>query len=421
MIDGRLGRYREVAVLYRTNAQSRALEDALLRKGIPYQIVGGVRFYERREIQHVLAYLRLISNPADMAAFQRVVNYPPRGVGKSTLQKLEHFAEREGKSLLEAAGMATQIDGVPRAGARGLESFASLIHDYSIRAVGLAVGPLIERLVAELGLLERLLEEGPEADDRVANVKELVAGAMEFEASLPEEWEGEAPDRFTELDLFLQRVALVTDLDRHDSDSDAVTLMTLHNAKGLEYPIVFIAGLEDGLFPLARAYDDPAQLEEERRLFYVGITRARDRLLLSWARERRRAGEFMVCKLSPFGADIPHALIDARRSPRLERERAALVRHDVMMEGGMGRRASSRWRGDAEATGAQEDLVEGDEEMNQDLARLVKGERVVHEMFGAGEVVETSGYGRDVKVTVDFDSVGRKRLLARYAGLERGF
>ena len=421
MIDGRLARYREVAVLYRTNAQSRALEDALLRKGIPYQIVGGVRFYERREIQHVLAYLRLISNPSDMAAFQRVVNYPPRGVGKSTIQKLNHFAGREGKSLLEAAGMAAQIDGVTRAGARGLESFASLIHDYSIRAVGLAVGPLIERLVTELGLLERLLEEGPEADDRVANVKELVAGAMEFEASLPEEWEGEVPDRFTELDLFLQRVALVTDLDRHDSDSDAVTLMTLHNAKGLEYPIVFIAGLEDGLFPLARAYDDPAQLEEERRLFYVGITRARDRLLLSWARERRRAGEFMVCKLSPFGADIPHALIEARRSPRLERERAALVRRDVMIEGGMGRGASSRWSDEDGATGAQEDLVEGDEEMNQDLARLVKGERVVHEMFGGGEVVETSGYGRDVKVTVDFDSVGRKRLLARYAGLERGF
>jgi DNA helicase-2/ATP-dependent DNA helicase PcrA len=421
MIDGQLGRYREVAVLYRTNAQSRSLEDALLRKGIPYQIVGGMRFYERREIQNVLAYLRLISNPADMAAFQRVVNYPRRGIGKSTLEQLQRFAERQGKSLLEAAGMATQIDEVPRAGARGLESFVSLIRDYSIRAAGLAVGPLIERLVAELGLMEQLLKEGPEAEDRVENVKELIAGAMGFEASLPEEWEGEALDRFTELDLFLQQVSLVTNLDRYDSDSDAVTLMTLHNAKGLEYPIVFIAGLEDGLFPLSRAYDDPAQLEEERRLFYVGITRARDRLLLSWARERRRAGEFMVCKLSPFGADIPHMLIDTRRSARLDRERAALGRHRQMVGEEMGGRALSRWHADTEAQGDQVDSAEGDEDMNQDLARLVKGERVVHEMFGAGEVVETSGYGRDVKVTVDFDSVGRKRLLARYAGLERGF
>ena len=420
MIEGRLGRYREVAVLYRTNAQSRALEDSLRRKGIPYQIVGGVRFYERREIQDVLAYLRLISNPADMAAFHRVVNYPRRGIGKSTLEKLHRFAEARGDNLLEAAGAAREIEGMPAAGRRGLESFAGLIREYSARAVGLAVGPLIEELIAEVSLMDRLREEGPDGQDRIENVKELVAGAGEFEAGLADEWEGEVPDRFTELDLFLQQVALVTDLDRHDPGSDIVTLMTLHNAKGLEFPVVFIAGLEDGLFPLARAYDDPAQLEEERRLFYVGITRAEDRLLLSWARVRRRAGEFMACRPSPFSADIPQGLVEPRRSERLDRESSAL-RHQ-------GRRADwergggvSGGRGDEDEVFDQGAPEFAGEEMNQDLARLAKGERVVHQMFGAGKVVETSGYGRDVKVTVDFDSVGRKRLLARYAGLERGF
>jgi len=267
--------------------------------------------------------------------------------------------------------------------------------------------------------VSNLVEEGPEGEDRADNVKELIAGAMEFEASLPEEWDGEAPDRFTELDLFLQQVALVTDLDRHDSGSEAVTLMTLHNAKGLEFPAVFIAGLEDGLFPLARAYDEPAHLEEERRLFYVGITRAENRLFMSWARERRRAGEFMVCRLSPFVGDIPDELITVGRSPRLEREADAFLRQRRA-----GPRRDEERFGSASfdgfgSQGSNEDDLE--EDMNQDRARLVKGERVVHQTFGSGMVVEVAGYGRDVKVTVDFDSVGRKRLLARYAELERGF
>ena len=418
IVDGEMRGYREVAVLYRTNAQSRALEEAFRRGGIPYQIVGGVRFYERREIQDVLAYLRLISNPLDMAAFHRVVNYPRRGVGKTRLERLQSWAAQAGMSLLEAAGRADEVPGIAAPGRRGLGRFAGLIQDFSTRAVRLAVGPLIQELVTELDLMTQLIEEGPEGKDRVDNMKELIAGAMEFEASLPEEWEGEAPDRFTELDLFLQQVALVTDLDRHDSGSDAVTLMTLHNAKGLEFPVVFIAGLEDGLFPLARSYDEPAHLEEERRLFYVGITRAENRLFMSWARERRRAGEFMVCRLSPFVEDIPDQLIAIGQSARIQREAEAFRR-----QGGVGSRGTSEGFGAASFDGSDGGHGEDDsgEEMNQDLAHLVKGERVVHDTFGSGMVVEVAGFGRDVKVTVDFDSAGRKRLLARYAGLERGF
>ncbi|MEX0936155.1 MAG: UvrD-helicase domain-containing protein [Gemmatimonadota bacterium] len=419
MSDGDLHRYREVAILYRTNAQSRALEDAFRRKGIPYQIVGGVRFYERREIQDVLAYLRLISNPADMAAFDRVVNVPRRGVGRKTLERLQDWAGSEGLTLLEAAVRADEVPNIPSGGAKGLMRFAELVQDFSTRAVRLAVGPLVEELIEELDLLSHLRDEGPEGEDRVDNVKELIAGAMEFDAALVEqEWEGEPPDHFTELDLFLQQVALVTDLDRHDPDSDAITLMTLHNAKGLEFPTVFIAGLEEGLFPLGRAYDEPSQLEEERRLFYVGITRAEDKLYLSWARERRRAGDFTTCRLSSFVDDVPEELLDSRRSPRLERERAA-YHSQSRRYGGTG--TNIRFGVDPGGAEREEEERVFEEGLNQDQAHLVRGERVRHKTFGSGTVVDVSGFGRDVKVTVTFDSVGTKKLLARYAALERDF
>jgi DNA helicase-2/ATP-dependent DNA helicase PcrA len=319
-------------------------------------------------------------------------------------------------SLLDATALARDEQEIPAGGRRGLERFAALIQDFSARAVRLSVGPLIEELVKELGLLEHLRREGPEGEDRADNVQELVAGAMEFEARMGDEWEGESPDHFTELDLFLQQVALVTDLDTHDARAEAVTLMTLHNAKGLEYPAVFIAGLEDGLFPLSRAYDEPSELEEERRLFYVGITRAEDRLFLTWARERRRAGDFMICRLSPFAEDVPPELVEVERSARLQREDEA-YRTQGRRPRGEGREGG--WGDDARwDTPAQPDDFSDD--LNQDRARLVRGERVVHATFGSGTIVEVSGFGRDLKVVVEFDSVGLKRLLARYAELERG-
>jgi DNA helicase II / ATP-dependent DNA helicase PcrA len=310
--------FRDVAVLYRTNAQARALEDGLRGAGLPYQVVGGVGFYERREIQDVLAYLRLVSNPRDGGAFDRVVNYPRRGVGSITVARLREWARAQGLSLLEAASRAEEILSLPRGGVRGLVDFASLIQRFSARASQVRVGPLLEELVEELGLLSLLGEEGPEGEDRVENVEELIAGALDFDTELMDEEDG-ASDRFTELDLYLQRVALVADVDSHDPDADTVTLMTLHNAKGLEFPVVFISGMEDGLFPLSRAYEDPATLEEERRLFYVGVTRAMDKLFLTHARQRRRAGEYMSGHLSPFVKAIHDSLLDGRVSPRIRK------------------------------------------------------------------------------------------------------
>jgi len=399
-----------MSILYRTNAQSRALEDVFRRRGLPYQIVGGVRFYERREIQDVLAYLRLISNPLDAGAFERVVNYPRRGVGNTTLKRLKAWADAEGTTLLEGASRADEVPDLPKGGVRGLVAFADLVQRHSALASHMGVGELLEGLVEELSIFRHLADEGPEGEDRADNVGELIAGALDFDVESVEELEGETLDHFTELDLFLQQVALVADVDRHDPDADAVTLMTLHNAKGLEFPVVFISGLEDGLFPLGRAYDNPSDLEEERRLFYVGITRAENKLFLTHARRRRRAGEVMYGRLSPFVDEIPSSLVEK-------------VATAAMNDGG-GYGGTRAVRPDASRSidlGVGDDDSSFDAGMNQDLPRFVKGEAVVHDTFGSGTVGEVAGFGRDLKVTVHFDTVGTKRLLVRYAGLRRDF
>jgi DNA helicase-2/ATP-dependent DNA helicase PcrA len=408
--DGPGVAYRDIAILYRTNAQSRALEDVFRRRGLPYQIVGGVRFYERREIQDVLAYLRLISNPLDAGAFDRVVNYPRRGVGNTSLERLSAWANAEGISVLEAAARADEAPDVPKGGARGLIAFAALVQRYSALASQRGVGELLETLVEELDFFGHLADEGPEGEDRADNVRELIAGALDYNAELLEDLEGETLDHFTELDLFLQQVALVADVDRHDPDAQVVTLMTLHNAKGLEFPVVFISGLEDGLFPLGRAYDNPSELEEERRLFYVGITRAENKLYLTHARRRRRAGEVMYGRLSPFVDAIPAHLVEK-------------VTTAVAGESGgyPGRRVDRPGPSRSIDLGMGDDDLDFDAGLNQDLPRFVKGEAVLHDTFGSGTIGEIAGFGRDLKVTVHFDTVGTKRLLVRYAGLRRDF
>lgn len=404
--------YGSFAVLYRTNAQARALEEAFRRERIPYQVVGGVAFYSRREIQDVLAYLRLLSNPRDLEAFERVVSYPPRGVGPKALETLRGWVRQWGASPLEGAAQASRIPGMPSTAARGLEAFAQLLHRYRARSEEVGVGVLLEELVEELGLLRRLAEEGPDGEERAENVRELIAAALDFEAE-GEEDSWALQEGLREVDLFLQKAALVADADFHDPHSDTVTLMTLHNAKGLEFPVVFIAGLEEGLFPLSRAYEDPASLEEERRLFYVGITRAQDQLYLSFARRRRRGGDVVAGVRSPF-VDPLEGMLEERRTWRAQN--AAHRGRGDRQEIGRG-----RWMGIGR--GMDEDggwaLEAEPEDDGQDRPRLVKGERVVHPTFGAGVVVELSGFGADSKVTVDFDDAGRKKLLARYADLSR--
>ena len=391
----------DCAVLYRTNAQARALEDAFLRARMPYQVVGGLRFYQRREIQDVLAYLRLISNPKDKTAFDRIVNYPRRGIGHTTREHLTRWAVDQGVTMLEAAGRAEEVPGIRTAGVRGLKQFADLMRRLSVRATQATIGEMLEGLVEDINLIKHLNNEGPDGEDRVRNVIELIAGTLDFDATLAQTIEPDEIDTFTELDLFLQEVALIADLDGLDPGSETVTLMTLHNAKGLEFSLVFIAGLEEGLFPLSRAYDEADALEEERRLFYVGITRAEDKLFMSWARQRRRAGDFTYGSLSSFASAIPDELLEYRKS-------------NWLSPGPYSKPIAVQNRG-YKISHEQDEAFD----MNQDSPGFVLGERVIHQTFGSGAVMEISGFGRDMKVKVKFDDVGEKKLLLRYAGLEK--
>jgi DNA helicase II / ATP-dependent DNA helicase PcrA len=409
---------RDFVLLYRTNAQSRELERALVERGLPYRIIGGTRFYERREIMDVLAYLRLISNPLDAQAFERIVNYPRRGIGDVSADRLREWASQQGLSLLDAARRAREISTMTTAAAAALERFAASIDGFRARSTDRSAGELAEQVVADVGILVALAEEGPEAEDRMDNVRELVAGAYQFDDRLPELRELEdMPVDAPALDLFLQEISLITDVDRHDPQANAVTLMTLHTAKGLEFPIVTIAGLEDGLFPLARAYDEPAALEEERRLFYVGITRAERKVYMTHARSRRRLGDRVDCVPSSFLRPIPDELVERRETPQLERQGRAFDRWSARRHGPARRPV----RRDLDAFGNEAGGLVIDYSDSQDAPRFIKGERVTHPEFGSGTIRELSGFGMALKAVIEFDGIGRKKVVVRYANLQKEY
>lgn len=444
----------ECAVLYRTNAQSRAFEDAFRRRGMPYRLVGAVRFYDRREIRDLMAYLKLIANPADDEAFRRAVSTPRRGLGDTSVAQLDAIAREQRVSMLVAATRPALVSGFRAAAREGFASFATLIERFRAKAVDASVDELLRDLVDAIRYNDHLRAEGPEGLDRLENVRELIAGAAEVVADDG----GEVG--LTPLDHFLQQATLVAGSDALDPSADAVTMMTMHNAKGLEYPLVFVTGLEDGLFPLARAAEDPSQLEEERRLFYVGVTRAERTLFLTHTEQRRRNGEFMACVPSRFLAEIPKGLVlrsDTRRVLTEGRGRLAEAGDEPFGgsrawrqgDGDASRRRSApgpygsagfggnsfegRSRLDAGRTRAKSvdpstwaGRGEGGaspEEESQDLPEFRVGERVRHGKFGAGTIAEFTGAGRDAKVRIDFDDeeIGRKTLVIAQAKLERGW
>ena len=400
------------AILYRTNSQSRLLEESLRRRAIPYRLVGAVRFYDRREIKDILAWLRLIANPADDEAFRRAITAPRRGIGETTVDMLALAAADAGVPLLEAARREDLTTGARIATRNALADFAAVVERFRVRAEDSSVDRLILSLVDEIGYADALRAEGPEGLERLDNVAELARGAAE----LVIDEGGEVGLR--PLDHFLQRATLVAGIDLLGPDADAVTMMTLHTAKGLEFPVVFIAGLENGLFPLSRSFDDPALLEEERRLFYVGITRAEKKLYLTWARSRRRNGELLASAISTFITPEAERLVEPQATIRLRASGRA---------GGAGIRVQSPrdWNEESPRTWqrdpSRERAVHMDE-MSQDVPAFVQGERVRHKTFGSGTISAMAGSGRDAKVTVDFDdeTVGRKRLVVAFAGLERG-
>jgi len=402
--------YEGMAILYRTNAQSRPLEEAFRFRGIPYRLVGAVSFYERREVKDVLAYLRLIANPADDEAFVRVVNVPRRGIGDASLSQLLRTAAQWGKPLLETARAADRVADLRPNVREAFQALARLIADLRARYGDADPATVLEQTIATVGYGQYLADEGPEGIERLENVQELIAGAAEWAETAADEGE-EAGDEVGEggtgkgaslIERYLTQAALVTSADQGTGDPTGVTLMTVHMAKGLEWPVVTLAGLEDGLFPLARAAGEPGGLEEERRLCYVGLTRAREKLYLSWARTRYRNGRLEMSESSRFLEALPPAVVE-------ERSTTPLWDRAVRSSGGMRRAA----RAPVE--------VDWIEDAPQDARRYVAGERVRHRKFGSGVVRAVSGSGRDLKVMVEFDDqeIGTKQLLVAYAGLER--
>jgi DNA helicase-2/ATP-dependent DNA helicase PcrA len=421
---------RDIAILYRTNAQSRAMEEALRRHGLPYRLVGAVRFYDRREIRDLMSYLKLIANPADDEAFRRAVTVPKRGLGETTIEQLAEAARAARLPLLEAAGRDDLASGVRPAARVALRDFVRLIATLRERAAEASVEELLRELVDSIRYGDYLRSEGPESAERLDNVRELITGAAELVADEL----GEVGLR--PLDHFLQRTSLVAEVDALDASADAVTLMTLHNAKGLEFPLVFITGLEDGLFPLAKAYDDPPLLEEERRLFYVGITRAEQKLVLTYAEERRRNGELLPSKPSSFLDAIPDSMVDKRSTIKVRSTGRSFMRAggDRSSWGRFGRgatssggfeerfaRPSAASRRPGSPLPSFTGFASGEDE-SQDAPFIAIGARVKHRKFGSGTIAELSGSGRDAKVKVDFDdpSIGRKTLVVAQANLERG-
>jgi len=429
---------RDVAILYRTNAQSRTLEDSCRRHSIPYRLVGSVRFYDRREIRDLLSYLRLVANPSDDEAFRRAIGAPRRGVGDTTVEWLAERARTENLSLFAAASRPDILAEMRAAARTALSAFVALIGKYRADIDEYAVDELIKEIVIDINYAEHLRSEGEEAArERLENVRELISGAAETVVDEGGEV-GTSP-----LDTFLQRAALVADVDAlRQADADAITLMTMHNAKGLEFPMVYITGLEDGLFPLARAYDDPPLLEEERRLFYVGITRAQQALALSYAEERRRNGELTRSRASSFLGTIPKGMLDERSTVKV-RSTGRAVLSSMFGSGYRDRGGSGGYRrgvSESPATFADDEdfpvqharrragtpverFAAAAEDESQELASLAIGSRVKHRKFGSGTIAELNGVGREAKVKIDFDdeSIGRKTLVIAQANLEPAF
>ncbi|KPJ59919.1 MAG: hypothetical protein AMJ46_09100 [Latescibacteria bacterium DG_63] len=357
----------EIAILYRTNAQSRALEIALRHSGVDYQIVGATSFFERREIKDILAYLRLCLNPEDEMSVRRVLNVPPRRIGRSALERLQQAASSRKLSLFETLRVSEDIEGISPGARRGIRSFLSVIDEFSGRQDD-DVGDLIEAIVKRIGYREYLQAGSSNVQERIENVEELVGAGRQFAEEDASRREGEEPT----LAAFLNDVALLSQIDSWRSESEKVTLMTAHNAKGLEFTSVFVTGLEDGLFPHSASMEDEEQIEEERRLFYVALTRARRRVVLTAAARRRRFDQRGSTGVSRFVREIPENLMNTREL----------------------------WE-----IGGQGSMV---------------GRRVFHEEFGTGTVVAQEGQGNAAKLTVEFSGNVKKKILARYMHLETG-
>ncbi|WP_423189888.1 DNA helicase PcrA [Alkalibacterium sp. f15] len=394
--------YGDFAVLYRTNAQSRVMEETLIKTNIPYRMVGGHKFYDRKEIKDVLAYLTLIANPKDNLSFARIVNEPKRGIGASTVEKLALAAEEMGWSLYDAALNANSINLSPRA-TKKVEAFAFMIQDFLKMAEFLSITELTEEILNKSEYLPTLKKERTlEAETRVENIEEFLTVTKQFDEQQPDD---------ASLITFLTDLSLISDIDRLEEEpTSEITLMTLHAAKGLEFPVVFLIGMEEGLFPLSRADSDEEQMEEERRLAYVGITRAEEKLYLTNALSRALYGRVQSNRPSRFLEEVDETVLEIEESSTLKPFSSGMYK-------GMGNssndpfdnKTKKRKNFVSHATGNS-----GAEKLDWQV-----GEKVKHKVWDIGTVVKISGEGDDLQLDIAFPGIGIKPLLASFAPIEK--
>ena len=418
----------DFVVLYRMNAQSRAIEDILMREGLPYKVIGGLKFYERKEIKDIIAYLRLIHNTADNLSLKRIINEPKRGIGKTSLEKVQEISENSGIPMYEIIKDADKYE-LSRVYAYSRE-FIEQIEYLREQKDKIKISDLIKETLNKTGYTKALeLENSVEAETRIENLEEFLTVAIEFE-------EQEADNTLAE---FLENITLSSDIDGMEDQEDSVTLMTLHSAKGLEFPVVFLVGMEEGIFPGYKSIGEPQALEEERRLFYVGITRAKQYLYLTCAKHRTIFGATSYNQVSRFVQEIPEELLEGyaeivnRDSKEDEFKdsgyrwsygKGQTVKTYKMDE--EDKKNTAKILQENKTSGFQfrtaESFLNSIKQNNQnsdvDLSKYKVGQRVYHKKFGEGTITKLEQEGNDIKVDLEFDKVGHKRLMAKFAGLE---
>ena len=417
----------EFAILYRTNAQSRAMEDALRKRDIPYRIYGGLSFYQRKEIKDILCYLRLIINPKDEEALVRVINYPARGIGDSTIEKLTIAANHYKRSMYEIMVHIDQIDLKLNSGTKGkLKDFVQMIQSFQVIDQNHDAFFLAEHVAKKTGLVQELRKDAtPEGVARIENIEELLNGIKDFTIG-QEEIDGARGS----LSEFLEDVALATDLDKDTSDEDRVALMTIHLAKGLEFPSVFIVGLEEDLFPSAMSLNTRSELEEERRLFYVALTRAEHQAYLSYAQSRYRWGKLSDCEPSRFIEEIDDQYLEYISAVETNYRYKPMIDSDIFGDVDKSKLRQSkpvagippRQYGETPSATIRKlkpmDSKTGVSQKNDPEYKLTVGQTVMHERFGKGEIVNLEGVGADKKAEIKFEVGGLKKLLLRFAKLD---
>lgn len=420
----------DFTILYRMNAQSRAIEDILMREGIPYKVIGGLKFYERKEIKDIIAYLRLIHNSADNLSLKRIINEPKRGIGKTSIDQIQEISDKTGNSMYEIIRNAQEY-GLTRVYSNSRD-FIEQMEYLKSKKDELKISDLIKETLNKTGYTKALENENSvEAETRIENLEEFLTVAIEFE-------EESADNTLAE---FLENITLSSDIDGMEDQDDSVTLMTLHSAKGLEFPVVFLVGMEEGIFPGYKSIGEPQALEEERRLFYVGITRAKQYLYLTCAKHRTIFGSTSYNQVSRFVKEIPEELLEGyaevveRKSVDKEEfkdygYRWSYGKGQTVKTFKMSEEDKSAVAKTIEEQGAKseyqfrtaESFLNSIKQNNQtndvDLSKYQVGQRVYHKKFGEGTIMKLEQEGNDIKVDLEFDKVGHKRLMAKFAGLE---